>query len=61
MTSDTRIRVEIGVMSESGETVWPVEFRTWASPEDVSVAMDHVIKLADAEKITSIRTTREEA
>lgn len=59
--NETRIRVEIGVMSESGETVWPPEFRTWAAPQDVSVAMDHVLKLADSERITSIRTTREEA
>lgn len=59
MTTVGYIRVEIGVMSESGETVWPVEFRTWAAPDEVSTAIAHVLALADAENITSIRTTKE--
>lgn len=52
------VKIEIGVMDEGGDTVWPAEFRTFAKRNKINVAMSHVLNLARWEKVTSIRTTR---
>ena len=54
------VKIEIGVMTEDGSTVWPAEFRTYAKPDQFERAFAHVLMLAGSEIVTGIRTTRTE-
>jgi len=53
------VKIELGILSETGETLWPVAFRTWAKREEVKTALTHLLKLAKEETIAGIRTTLE--
>ena len=55
------IRIEVGIL-RGEETVWPVDFRTYATPEKCAEAIPYVMNLAAnaGEKITGVKTTKYE-
>ena len=55
------VKIELGIEVPDGSTGWPVEYRTWATNENISKAVRYLIHIAEraGESITGFRLTKE--